>query len=160
MQRLVALGESRMVNSQNRSQGQLNDELKTRIQDSLVAQIREQDVVKSASRAEAYHEKLEKAAARRHTHQSGNRYCFVEKAFGANSAGFDAKHHSVAVDRRSKSWRKSAEGWAKIKGSFSAPVLPPASPLSPGGTLDEAAWKTMKESSGGFKTSSSAVALA
>lgn len=160
MQRLTALGESRLVNSQNRSQGQLNDELKTRIQDSLVAQIREQDVVKSAARAEALREKQEAAAVRRQTHQSGNRYCFVEKAFGANAAGFDAKHHSISVDRRSKSWRKSAEAWAKIKGSFSAPELPPASPLSPGGTLDEAAWKTMRESGAGFKTSSSAVALA
>merc|ERR1712204_85483 len=145
MQRLTAMGEVRMNSSSNRSQGQLNDELKIMIQDSLVSQIKEQDVELSAARIQALREKQEQAAIRRHTHQSGNRYCFVEKAFGSNAAGFDAKHHAIATDRRSKSWQKSAEAWAKMKGSFSAPVLPPASPLLPGATLNEASCKTLRD---------------
>lgn len=156
MQRLTTLGESRMVDSKNRSQGQLNDELKSRIQDSLVFQIKEDDQRKSEAAAEALRQKLENAAVRRSMHQSGNRYHLVEKAFGVNSAGFDAKHHSVSVDRRSKSWQKSSEAWNKMKGSFSAPVLPPTSPLSPGGTLDEAAFKSMRRTGSGFKMSNTA----
>lgn len=154
----MAMGEARMNNSANRSQGQLNDELKIRIQDSLVSQIKDQDVELSGAREQALRDKQEEAAIRRHTHQSGNRYCFVEKAFGANAAGFDAKHHAIATDRRSQSWQKSAQAWSKMKASFSAPVLPPASPLSPGGTLNEEAFKTLRDCS--LKTSSSAVALA
>lgn len=156
MQRLTALGESRMVDSKNKSQEQLNGELKARIQDSLVFQIKEDDQRKSEERAEALRTKLENAAIRRSMHQSGNRYHLVEKAFGANSVGFDAKHHTVSVDRRSKSWQKSAEAWNKMKGSFSAPVLPPTSPLSPGGTLDEAAFKSMRKTHSGFKMSNTA----
>jgi len=68
MQRLISMGEARMNNNSNRSQGQLNDELKTRIQDCLVSQIKEQDVELSAARVQALREKQEQAAIRRHTH--------------------------------------------------------------------------------------------
>merc|ERR1711874_100853 len=97
------------------------------------------------ARAEAFKIKQESAAQRRHYAQLGNRYSFVEKAFGAHAVGFDAKHHSIAVDRRSKSWQRSAEQWSKIKGSFSAPELQPARPLSPGGTLDESSFKALSQ---------------
>jgi len=173
MTRLTALGESRL--NVCRSQGQKNDELKQTIQSSLCSQLKEQAVEESMVRSDACKAKQDAAAVRRHYATLGNRYCFVEKAFGANSVGFDAKSHSVTVDRRGKAWQKTAEGWAKTKGSFSAPVLPPARPLSPGGTLNESDFRTFQTTfsnsggpktfqtaltdSGGFKTETSAVAL-
>lgn len=159
VKRLTAMGEGR----QNvvRSQGQKNDELKTRIQCSLSSQLKEQQIQDSLTRAEAYKTKLDNAAVRRQFAQLGSRYCLVEKAFGANSVGFDAKHHSVAVDRRGKSWRDNSEAWAKMKTSFSAPELPAPRPLSPGGALTETEFNAlMNESRTGFKTETSAVALA
>merc|ERR1712070_747181 len=144
VKRLTALGESRMVTV--RTQGQKNDELKTRIQASLVSQHKEAQLQQSLANADAYKAKLEAAAERRHYAQLGSRYGFVEKAFGANGVGFDAKHHSVAVDRRGKSWQKSAETWNKMQSSFSAPELPPARPLSPGGAINESTFNALIDS--------------
>lgn len=140
MKRLANLGESRLNVSE--SQDHKNMELKGKIQTSLAEQLREQQVRESVVRGEKVDAKQEAAALRRHYHQLGNRYCLTEKAFGANSVGFDAKSHCVTVDRRGAAWKKTAANWEKTKGTFSAPALPPARPLSPGGTLDEAEFKT------------------
>jgi hypothetical protein len=160
LKRLVTIGESKM--NIVRTQQQKNDELKSNIQTSLSTQLKEQALQESAGRAEAYKTKIDAARERRKLMQLGSRYCFVEKAFGSNAIGFDAKSHSVAVDRRGKSWQKQAEDWSKIKGSFSMPELPPARPLSPGAVFTEAGFKELRDSasSPGFKTDASAVALA
>jgi hypothetical protein len=168
MTRLEAMGESR--HHIVKSQVQKNDDLKRQIQTSFSWQLKEQDAEARLAKAEANAARHEAAALRRSYSQLGNRYCLVEKAFGANSVGFDAKHHSISVDRRCNSWQKNAEAWAKTKGSFSAPVLPPARPLSPGGTFDEDTFKTISpsknsglqmssSSKAGFTTDTSAVAL-
>lgn len=156
LKRLAALGEGRLTTV--RTQGQKNDELKTRIQASLCSQLKEAQVEESLSRADAYKEKLECAKVRRQYAQLGNRYSFVEKAFGANAVGFDAKHHSVAVDRRGKSWQRSAEAWNKMQGSFSTPELPPARPLSPGGAINEATFNELIDSICSSKMEALAVA--
>merc|ERR1712072_723448 len=156
MKRLNTLGEGRLVVI--KTQAQKNDQLKSRIQSSLSSQLKEQQLEESVTKAEAFKIKQENAALRRHYHQLGNRYCFVEKAFGANAVGFDAKHHSVAVDRRGKSWQKSAEAWRKSKRSFSAPELPPARPLSPGGALNESGYKSLGDS--GYKSLGPTVTVA
>lgn len=171
MARLESVGESRAATRENRSQGQLNDELKGKIQTSLVAQIQEQEIQKSLERGQALKVRLEAADFRRRIHQTGNRYGLCEKAFGANSSGFDAKSHSIAVDRRKSSWRKTAEAWHKMEHSFSAPSMGPSSPLSPGGTLNEEDFNSLKStasfkkiasatSPSSFKMSASAMALA
>jgi len=158
MQRLTTIAQSKVESKQSRNHGQKNDDLKSSIQSSLCSQLKEQQVQNSLDRADVFNDKQNAAAIRRQCHMLGNRYCFVEKAFGANAIGFDAKSHSVAVDRRSKSWVRNSEEWGKSKGTFSAPNLPTARPLSPGGTLDESTFKAIGDL--GFKTETSAVALA
>jgi len=155
--RLTELGERKR--NVMTSQGQKNDELKKNIQASLSSQMSETNIVECMERAKVCKEKQEAAMLRRHQYQLGSRYGFVEKAFGANADCFDAKHHSVAVDRRGKSWQSSADAWKKVQGSFSAPVLPPPRPLSPGGIINEASFMALTHS-GAFKTDTSAVALA
>lgn len=158
MQRLNTIAQNKIESKQSRNHVQKNDDLKSSIQSSLCSQLKEQEIQNSLDRADAFNEKQNAAAFRRQCHMLGNRYCFVEKAFGANAIGFDAKSHSVAVDRRSKSWVRNSEEWGKSKGTFSAPNLPTARPLSPGGTLDESAFKAIGDA--GLKTETSAVALA
>jgi len=136
MKKLVQIGEKRLNVAE--TQGHKNDELKTKIQVSLCQQDKDQRAMEAFDRAEALGVKQDAASLRRHYHQQGNRYCLTQKAFGATAVGFDAKTHSVAVDRRGKSWKKVAANWEKTKHSFSAPVLPAARPISPGGALDEA----------------------
>lgn len=119
MLRLSHLGEAR--HNHLESHGQKNDKLKTRIQCSLVQQLKDQETMKSDALAESIDTKIQLARERRHMGQFGTRYNFVEKAFGAGSAGFDVKDHSIAVDRRQQSWQRSAAEWSKLKPSFSEP---------------------------------------
>merc|ERR1719401_399586 len=134
MKRLEAIGESRQPIGM--SQAQKNDELKAGIHTSLSLEIAEQQHRDRMARAEASQKKQEDAALRRQNAKWGYRYCFSERAFGANAGDYDAKHHMVAVDRRGDSWKKIAKDWATVKGSFSMPELPSARPLSPGGDLE------------------------
>jgi len=136
MKKLVQIGEKRLNVAE--TQGHKNDELKTKIQVSLCQQDKDRREMEGFDRTATIGAKQDAAALRRHYHQLGNRYCLTQKAFGATAVGFDAKTHSVAVDRRGKSWKKIAANWEKTKHSFSAPVLPTVRPLSPGGALDEA----------------------
>lgn len=143
MTRLNALGESRKVVSA--TQAQKNDELKTRIHASLSAQLEEQSNQLAASRSEAIETKQKAAAERRNQAQLGNRYHFIERAFGNEAIGFDAKHHAFAIDRRGNSWRKTADNWNKTKDSFSMPTLPPSRPYSTDGALSEAGLKVTQQ---------------
>mmetsp|Transcript_102681 Transcript_102681/g.162300 ORF Transcript_102681/g.162300 Transcript_102681/m.162300 type:complete len:725 (-) Transcript_102681:21-2195(-) len=131
LERLNAIGESRQTIAT--TQAQKNDELKADIHTTLSLDMAERQHQERVARAEASKKKQEDAAIRRQKAKWGFRYCFSERAFGANAGDFDAKHHMVAVDRRGDSWRKSANEWARIKGTFSMPELPTAKPLSPGG---------------------------
>lgn len=122
-----------------------NEKLKTRIQGHNRSNVQQEHDEERSSIMEDTASRQEAAAQRRHCARFGNRYCFVEKAFGAGAVGFDAKHHSLAVDRRGKSWQKNAEAWSKIQNSFSAPAISAARPLSPGGVLSESGFKTLSD---------------
>lgn len=104
------------------SQAQKNDKLKSQIQSSLVQQLADQQKRESVALMQEIEEK-QGAAAYRREQGLASRYKFVEKAFGEGSHTFDHRHHCEAVDRRSASWRKSAEAWAKTAGSFSDSAL-------------------------------------
>jgi hypothetical protein len=137
MERLNAIGERRQITVV--SQSRKNDELKKRIQTSLVQQLAEQRQQEKSACAEALQAKHEAAEFRRLRHKLGHRYGFSERAFGESAMDFDAKHHMVAVDRRGESWRRTADDWDKLKASFSVPELGALRPLSPGGGLSEIA---------------------
>merc|ERR1712048_345311 len=119
MERLWKIGISK--HNRLESQAQKNDELKTRIQSSLVAQLEERQRKESSMLNQALTAKQQAAAFRREKGMTG-RYNFVEKAFGPQAVGFDAKHHWATTDRRSSSWQKSAEAWAQ-RGTASEPSL-------------------------------------
>eukprot|EP00929_Paragymnodinium_shiwhaense_P119341 TRINITY_DN91226_c0_g1_i1.p1 TRINITY_DN91226_c0_g1~~TRINITY_DN91226_c0_g1_i1.p1 ORF type:complete len:649 (-),score=220.00 TRINITY_DN91226_c0_g1_i1:99-2045(-) len=99
------------------SQAQKNDKLKSQIQSSLVQQLSDQQKRESIALMQEIEEK-QGAAAWRREHGLKSRYNFVEKAFGEGSHNFDHRHHCEAVDRRSASWRKSSEAWARQSDSF------------------------------------------
>mmetsp|Transcript_39282 Transcript_39282/g.69069 ORF Transcript_39282/g.69069 Transcript_39282/m.69069 type:complete len:692 (+) Transcript_39282:124-2199(+) len=121
MTKINAFGETKhnVVTNQTSK----NDELKTRIHESLSVQIQQQRVEEAAICAEITDAKLEAAAHRRKQAQLGNRYNFVEKAFGETAVGFDAKHHAVATNRQSPSWKRNAEAWAKQRDTFGIPSI-------------------------------------
>lgn len=119
MARLWSLGMER--HDTRESQFHKSDMLKSKIQSSLRAQIKERRVEESAALAEVLKAKQEAAAERRTKLKS--QYNFLEQAFGSQAAAFDAKYHWGTVDRRSESWRKSSEAWSTQSKSFSEPSL-------------------------------------
>lgn len=138
-ERVNAIGERRKITVV--SQSRKNDELKKRIQTSLSGQLAEQRRQDCLASAEELQAKLEAAAIRRQQGKLGHRYGFTERAFGESALGFDAKYHSVATDRRGESWQNVAEEWDALKASFSIPDISAPRPLSPGGGLNEIAFK-------------------
>jgi len=103
--KLYKMGMAKL--NRGESQAHKNDVLKTRIQASLSAQQREVQRQREDHFEKKLESKLEGAAARRWTGQRGARYNFVEKAFGSEAYAFDVKHHTVSVDRRGPSWKKT-----------------------------------------------------
>jgi hypothetical protein len=100
--------------------------LKVKIQKALVEQIDEKRKKEGRARLEALEEKLEAAAERRKQALMGSRYNLIETAFGRGALGFDAKNHSVHVDRRGAAWRRNVQAWELQKKalSLSEPNLP------------------------------------
>merc|ERR1719401_2630951 len=100
--------------------------LKAKIQKALLEKLDEKRKIDGQARLGALDAKLEAAAARRKQGVMGSRYNLVERAFGSSALGFDAKHHTVHVDRRSAQWRKNVEAWELQKNalSLSEPNLP------------------------------------
>lgn len=129
MLKLDTLGEAK--HNAVTSQTQKNDELKTRIHASLSAQLENQRKDEASICAEVAEAKLEAAAIRRKHAQLGNRYHFVEKAFGEKAVGFDAKHHATVVNRKTPGWKRNAEAWVNHRDTYSMPSMP--SPAETGG---------------------------
>jgi hypothetical protein len=108
------------------SQKREDARLKAKIQKALVERLDDNRKIEGNARMQALEAKLEAAANRRRQGLLGSRYDLVEKAFGSSALGFDAKHHSVHVDRRSPQWRRNVVAWELQKDalSLSEPNLP------------------------------------
>lgn len=114
MEKLWKLGMEK--HSTLNSQAQKNDELRTKIQTSLLEQQKEQQRAYSEKVASDLEAKLEAANYRRINAQRGNRYKLIEKAFGHEALGYDAKFHSYATDRRLPQWKESTATWDQHEG--------------------------------------------
>merc|ERR1711920_655672 len=117
-ERLSQIGTRRAEKSHHNGQ----EELKIQLQHDLKAELYATQRNESRELAAAVDAKQQAAAARREKGASA-KYSFVEKAFGPQAPGFDAKFHWATTDRRSPSWRKNAEAWESNRGRFSEPVL-------------------------------------
>lgn len=107
-----------------KSMSEQNEHLRSRIQSSNSSQMLEERSRISSERLEAVEARLEAAALRRQQVKRGTCYDFLEQAFGDEAVGFDAKSHSVSVDRRSPSWKRNARSWASLsRSTFSMPSL-------------------------------------
>jgi len=129
MEKLWKHGD-RKHNSED-SQAQKNDQLRTQIQESLMAQQREQQKNHARQIAEEVDAKLEAAAVRRRDNMRGARYNLIEKAFGAEAMGYDAKYHSYHTDRRGLVWKSSSEDWQKQRVTLGGGSPPSGSASSP-----------------------------
>lgn len=130
--------------NKTKSMAEQNEHLRSRIQSSLSSQVLEERRLEGAERLEAMEARLEAAALRRQQVKRGTCYDFLEQAFGNQAVGFDAKHHTVSVDRRSPSWQRNAKGWASLtRSTFSMPSL---------GTAASPSSSPFKEDSDGFMT--------
>lgn len=140
--RLDKVAESK--HNKTKSMAEQNEHLRSRIQSSLSSQVLEERRLEGMERVEAMEARLEAAAVRRQQVKRGTCYDFLEQAFGNQAVGFDAKHHSVSVDRRSASWQRNAKGWASLtRSTFSMPSIGAAASTSP---------SPFKEDSDGFMT--------
>jgi hypothetical protein len=97
------------------TQPQKNNHLKASIQSSLRVQLEDRRRREAGEMDEAINAKLEAASERRRHALVGSRYGFVERAFGEQAAGFDAKHQ-VSVDRRTRAWKDGLEGTTGLLG--------------------------------------------
>lgn len=105
------------------SQGRENDELRSKVQASILTQLALERQRESDALKQHIDEKQAAAAYRRETGLQ-SRYNFVEKAFGPQAVNFDWKHHAGnEVDRRSVAWKKNAASWDQLKATFSEPDL-------------------------------------
>lgn len=121
-----------MRHNKTKSMAEQNEQLRKGIQVALRSQVNEERRLLAAERKEAMDARLEAANLRRQQVKRGTTYDFLEQAFGAQAVGFDAKHHSVAVDRRNPSWQTNAKSWASLScTTFSAPSLGASPPMSP-----------------------------
>merc|ERR1712113_379666 len=93
-----------------------------KLQNELKADMMETQQDEKRMLAEALEQKQRSAAYRREKGM-GARDTFVEKAFGPQAPGFDAKYHWATTDRRSNSWQTHAESWEKKRGTFNDPAL-------------------------------------
>lgn len=110
--------------NKTKSMAEQNEHLRSRIQSALSSQVLEERRLEGQERMEAMEMRLEAAALRRQQVKRGTCYDFLEQAFGNQAVGFDAKHHTVSVDRRNKSWQRNAKGWATLtRSTFSMPSL-------------------------------------
>lgn len=116
-------------------QFQKDERMKANVQASLKEQLAEKARKDNAERAEALEARLEAAARRRQQALFGSRYNLLERAFGGDAVGFDAKNHSISVDRRSDSWKKAMQERDPVLGRLQGEVASLASsmsgPLSP-----------------------------
>lgn len=101
-----------------------NQGMKSRIQRSNSTLMLEERQKMASEGLKALEARLEAAAVRREQVRRGTCYDFLEQAFGEHANHFDAKSHSVSVDRRGPSWKKNAKSWASLsRSAFSMPAL-------------------------------------
>lgn len=105
--------------------GQKNDEVKKRIQTSIMEQRALRAEAEGQAISEALDARLEAAAERRRNGPGKRRYNLLERAFGDEAVpGFDHKHHAgLEVDRRKTSWKENMKEWERTRRTFSEPLL-------------------------------------